>query len=224
MPNKKSNQKKDFFVHPTATIEDGVVLGEGTKIWALSHVRGGTKIGKSCIISEGVFIDSESEIGDNCKIQNHAIVYHKAILENGVFIGPNVCFTNDKKPRAINSDGSLKSADDWEVSTIKIGEGAAIGAHSTITPGVTIGKWAMAGSGSVISKDVPSHALVYGNPARIHGFVCKCGKKLKDIVYKDDMEIIFCCSDCTEEARIPLETYKTQVQDKEMVKRRVWIK
>jgi len=125
----KQKQQPNYFAHPSATIEENVTIGEGSKIWALSHVRGGTKLGKNCIVSEGVFIDSESQIGDNCKIQNHAIVYHQAILENGVFIGPNVCFTNDRVPRAVNPDGSLKSADDWEVSTVRIGEGAAIGAH-----------------------------------------------------------------------------------------------
>lgn len=201
------SEEKPYFTHPTSNIEDGVVIGEGTKIWAYAHVRGGTKIGKNCIVSEGVFIDSDSIIGDNCKIQNHAIVYHQAILEDGVFIGPNVCFTNDKQPRAINPDGSLKSADDWEASTIKIGRGAAIGAHSAITPGVTVGKWAMAGSGSVITKDVPDYALVYGNPAKIHGFVCACGKKLSDIVSEEGEMVILKC-ECGEEVEISKKVYK----------------
>jgi len=201
--------EKNYFAHDTANIEDNVAIGEGSKVWAYSHIRGGTKIGKNCIVSEGVFIDSDSEIGDNCKIQNHAIVYHKAILENGVFIGPNVCFTNDKQPRAINPDGSLKSADDWEASTIKIGEGAAIGGHSCITPGVTIGKWAMAGSGSVITKEVPDFALVYGNPARIHGFVCKCGKKLEDIESEGDTVKLKC--ECGEIIELKKEIYESKI-------------
>jgi acetyltransferase-like isoleucine patch superfamily enzyme len=198
----------NYFTHETANIENDVQIGDGTKIWAYTHVRKGTKIGQNCVVAEGVFIDEGSQIGDNCKIQNHAIIYHQAILENGVFIGPNVCFTNDKQPRAINPDGSLKSADDWEASTIKIGEGAAIGGHSVITPGVTIGAWAMAGSGSVISKDVPDFGLVYGNPARIHGFVCKCGKKLDDVVSEEGDKVVLKCAKCGEEVKISQEVYK----------------
>jgi len=218
---KKPLKQLNYFAHPTANIENDVTIGEGTKIWAYAHVRGGSKIGKNCIISENVFVDSETELGDNCKIQNHAIVYHKAILENGVFIGPNVCFTNDKVPRAINPDGSLKGTDDWEVATIKIGTGAAIGAHSAITPGVTIGAWAMAGSGSVITKDVPDFALVYGNPARIHGFVCKCGKKLGDIINKDTDSITFKC-ECGEEINISRENYRLLDNNKSIKK--VWLR
>jgi len=204
---KQPAEKPNYFAHPTATIEDDVQIGEGSKVWALTHVRRGTKIGKNCIISEGVFIDTDSEIGNNCKVQNHAIVYHKAILEDGVFIGPNVCFTNDRLPRAINPDGSLKSADDWEVSTIKIGYGSAIGAHSTITPGQTIGRWVIVGSGSVVTRDIPDHALAFGNPARVHDFVCKCGERLTDIVKKTRNDIIFVC-DCGEVIKIPREIYK----------------
>jgi acetyltransferase-like isoleucine patch superfamily enzyme len=100
-------------------------------------------------------------------------------VEDGVFLGPHVCFTNDKIPRAVNPDGSLKKGDDWEVSPILVKEGAAIGANSTILPGVTVGRWALVGSGSVVTKDVPDFGLVYGNPARLHGYVCKCGKKIE---------------------------------------------
>jgi len=110
-------------------------------------------------------------------------------------------------PRAVNPDGSLKSADDWEVSTVRIGEGAAIGAHSVITPGRTIGKWAMAGSGSVISRDVPDFALVYGNPARVQGFVCKCGKRLENLLKKTATEVIYSCV-CGEEIAIKKEDYQ----------------
>ena len=199
--------ENNYFTHPTAIIEDDVTIGDGTKIWHFAQVRKGTKLGKNCVVGNSVFIDESSVIGDNCKIQNHAIVYHQAIIENGVFIGPNVCFTNDKQPRAINPDGSFKSADDWVSSTIKIGTGAAIGGHSCITPGVTIGKWAMAGSGSVITKDIPDYGLVYGNPARIRGFVCACGEKLAEIVEENDENIVFKCK-CGENITIKQEDYK----------------
>ena len=224
--NKKDKPAKlDFFVHPTATIEDNVTIGKGTKIWHFAQVRGGTVLGENCIIGNSVFVDEGSQIGNNCKIQNHAIIYHQALISDGVFIGPNVCFTNDKRPRAINPDGSIKSADDWEASTIKIGIGAAIGGHSTLTPGVTIGQWAMAGSGSVITKDVPDFALVFGNPAKIRGFVCKCGKKLEKILKNPpaggEKNIIFACT-CGEEVTIPREIYKKL--DQNIVKKRIWIK
>lgn len=203
----KNNQTEKFFIHPTANVEDGVKIGENTKIWHYSQVRNGSKLGRNCIVANSVFIDEKSVIGDNVKIQNRAIIYHQAIIGNGVFIGPNVCFTNDKVPRAVNPDGSLKSADDWEVSTIRIGEGAAIGAHSCITPGVEVGKWAMAGSGSVITKDVPNFALVFGNPARIRGFVCKCGKRLENIIKKNRENVIFACG-CGLTTIIPRKNYK----------------
>lgn len=220
---RKSNKKKvNIFVHPTAVIEKDVEIGAGTKIWHYAQIRSNSRLGKNCVVGKSVFIDTNSEIGDNCKFQNHAIVYHKAIIGNGVFIGPNVCFTNDKIPRAINPDGSLKSADDWQVTTIKIGEGASIGAHSVITPGVTIGRFALAGSGSVITKDVPDFALVYGNPARIRDFVCFCGQKLINILEKNTKFIKFKCA-CGEEVTIPLEIFKQKANNLNP-KNKVWIR
>lgn len=207
MPKQTKQSDQNYFIHPTALVEDGVKIGKGTKIWHFAQVRGGTVLGENCIIGNSVFIDTDSQIGNNCKIQNHAIVYHQALIADGVFIGPNVCFTNDKRPRAINPDGTIKSADDWEVNTIKIGKGAAIGGHSTLTPGVTIGQWAMAGSGSVITKDVPDFALVYGNPAKIHGFVCRCGEKLENIIKKDRKNVVFSCG-CGQVVTISRKIYK----------------
>ncbi len=105
-------------------------------------------------------------------------VYHGVTIDDGVFIGPHVCFTNDLRPRAINPDGSLKAADDWILSLTHIRQGAALGANSTIRCGITIGMWAMIGSGSVVTKDFPDYSLAWGNPARLHGFVCPCGERL----------------------------------------------
>lgn len=225
MPKKPSKKSNDFFIHPTAIVEDNVTIGKGTKIWHFAQVRGGTVFGENCIVGNSAFIDTDSQIGNNVKIQNHAIVYHQALISDGVFIGPNVCFTNDKRPRAINPDETIKSSDDWEVSTIRIGKGAAIGGHSTITPGTNIGQWAMAGSGSVITKDVPNHALVFGNPARIHGFVCKCGKKLEKITKKDEKNIHLQCT-CGEEVIISKEIYKLKVENGQSANRRrkIWIR
>jgi len=169
------NQNR-FFVHRSADVSDKALIGEGTRIWNWVQVRENVKIGKNCILSKGVYIDSGVTIGDNVKIQNNVSVYHGVTIEDGVFLGPHVCFTNDKLPRAVNPDGSLKDASDWLVSETVVRMGASIGANSTILPGVIIGKFALVGSGSVVSKNVEDFALVYGNPARMYGRVDETGK------------------------------------------------
>jgi len=118
-------------------------------------------------------------LGNRCKIQNNALLYEGVVLEDGVFVGPAVCFTNDFLPRAVNPDGSLKSAEDWEVGQTRVQRGASVGAHSVVVTGITIGEWALVGAGSVVTHDVPPHALVYGSPARQRGWVCKCARKLE---------------------------------------------
>jgi acetyltransferase-like isoleucine patch superfamily enzyme len=165
-------------VHPTAEVSPKAEIGEGSSIWHQAQVRENAQIGKNCIIGKGVYIDTGVTLGDNVKIQNYVSVYHGVTIEDGVFVGPHVCFTNDLKPRAVNPDGSLKAADDWILSETLIRRGAALGANSTIRCGVTVGAWAMIGSGSVVTRDIPDHGLAYGNPARLHGYVCACGEKL----------------------------------------------
>jgi UDP-2-acetamido-3-amino-2,3-dideoxy-glucuronate N-acetyltransferase len=166
-------------IHPTAEVAPDAKVGAHSSIWHHSQVRSGAQIGENCILGKGVYVDAEVTIGNNVKIQNYVSVYHGVTVEDGVFIGPHVCFTNDLQPRAINPDGTLKAADDWILTPTRIQRGAALGANSTIRCGITVGEWAMVGAGSVVTHDVPAYGLVYGNPARLHGFVCPCGSQLK---------------------------------------------
>ncbi len=166
-------------IHPTANVSDRATIGAGTMIWNQSQVREDARIGEECILGKDVYIDFSVEIGDRVKIQNGVLVYHGVTIESGVFLGPGVLFTNDKKPRAINPDGSLKGNDDWLVGKIRVCYGAAIGAGAVILPDVTIGRFALVGAGAVVTRDVPDHGLVVGNPARLVGYVCKCAEKLK---------------------------------------------
>lgn len=172
-------------IHPTAEVSPEATIGEGTSIWHHCQVRQGASIGSNCILGKGAFVDTNVQIGNNVKVQNYVSIYHGVTIEDGVFVGPHVCFTNDLNPRAINADGSLKSAEDWVLSKTLIRKGASIGANATIRCGVTVGEWALVGAGSVVTHDVPDHALVYGNPAQLHGFVCACGEKLEKQTDKD---------------------------------------
>lgn len=165
-------------IHQSAQVDPGAKIGENAKIWNWVQIRENTEIGENTIISKSVYIDSGVKIGKNVKIQNNVSVYHGVTIEDGVFIGPHVCFTNDKYPRSINPDGTLKSADDWQVSETLIKYGSSIGANSTILPGVTIGRFAMIGSGAIVTKDVPDNGLVVGAPGELKGYVCDCGIKL----------------------------------------------
>jgi UDP-2-acetamido-3-amino-2,3-dideoxy-glucuronate N-acetyltransferase len=166
------------FIHPTAEVEPGVVIGEGSKVWHLCHVRREARIGSECVLGRGVFVDAGVQIGNRVKIQNYVSVFHGVTIEDGVFVGPHVCFTNDLWPRAVNPDMSLKAADDWVLVETLVKAGASIGANATIVCGVAIGRWSMVGSGSVVTRNVPDYALVVGNPARIIGFVTPSGKRV----------------------------------------------
>jgi len=166
------------FIHPSAEVEADVSIGDDSKVWHLCHIRRGAHIGSECVIGRGVFVDAGVQIGNRVKIQNYVSVFHGVTIEDGVFVGPHVCFTNDMFPRAVNADMSLKAADDWVLSETLVKAGAALGANSTIVCGITIGRWAMVGSGSVVTKDVPDYALVVGNPAHIIGYVTPSGKRV----------------------------------------------
>lgn len=162
----------------SADVSADAVLGDGTKIWHLAQVREKAVIGDGGIIGRGVYVGTGVEIGRNCKIQNYALVYEPAKLGDGVFIGPGVILTNDTYPRAVNPDGSLKSADNWEAVGVTIRDGASIGARAVCVAPVTIGRWATVAAGAVVVKDVPDFALVAGVPARRLGWVGKAGVPL----------------------------------------------
>ncbi len=159
------------FIHPTAEVDPRAKIGYGTKIWHQAQVREFAEIGENCNIGKGVYIDLKVKVGNRVKIQNYVSVYHGVTIEDDVFVGPSVTFTNDKHPRAWLWDES-------RLCRTLVKRGASIGANSTIVCGVTIGEYAMIGAGSVVTKDVPPHGLVVGNPARLVWFVCECGERL----------------------------------------------
>lgn len=198
------------FLHPTADVSKEAKIGKGTRIWHQAQVREGAVIGEHCIISKNVYVDHHVTIGNCVKIQNNASIYFGVTLEDGVFVGPHACFTNDNLPRAINPDGSLKTggsqATDWEVAKTLVKEGASIGANATILAGVTIGTYALVGAGAVVTKDVPDYGLVFGCPAQLKGFVCKCAKKVEKKEEKGAV-IILHCKDCNTDIEIPKHVY-----------------
>lgn len=165
-------------IHPTADVHPEAKVGEGASIWHQAQVRERASVGPGCIIGKGAYIGADVQVGANCKVQNYSCVYEGATLEDGVFVGPEVVFTNDKYPRAINPDGTLKDAHDWELGRTLVKYGAAIGSRSVIVTGITIGRWALVAAGSVVTKDVADHALVMGTPARAAGWVCTCAHML----------------------------------------------
>ena len=167
-------------IHASADLEADVSVGPRTSIWHRAQVRRGARIGSECVIGRDAFIDEGVTIGDRVKIQNAALVYHGVTVEDGVFIGPNAILTNDRFPRAITASGAIATADDWTVSPIQLRTGASIGAGAVVVAGLDIGRFATVGAGAVVTRAVPDHALVAGNPARRIGWVCTCGRRLVD--------------------------------------------
>ena len=163
----------DYYVHESSYVDEGAQVGKGTKIWHFSHIMGGAVIGKKSTIGQNVNVGGEAVIGDGVKIQNNVSVYDRVILENDVFCGPSCVFTNVENPRAF-----VNRKDAYKETRVKTG--ASIGANATIICGVTLGRYSFVGAGSVVTKDVRDHALVYGSPATQHGWVCTCGIKLNE--------------------------------------------
>lgn len=174
---------QEYFCHETSVIDEGAKIGKGTRIWHYSHVSKGAEIGENCNIGQNVFIANNVKIGNNVKIQNNVSVYEGVILEDYVFCGPSMVFTNVRTPRC---EYPRNTSNDY-IKTV-IGRGASIGANATIVCGTTLGKCAFVGAGAVVTKDVPDHAVVYGNPARIEGYMCSCG----DEIVKPNAESLNC--------------------------------
>lgn len=172
---------KDYFVHESSYVDDDVIIGKGTKVWHFCHIQSGAVIGEGCSFGQNVNISNNVHIGNGVKVQNNVSIYEGVELEDHVFCGPSCVFTNDLTPRAKYPKGHAA----YKKTIVK--EGASIGANATIVCGHTIGKWALIGSGAVVTKDVKDHALMLGVPAVQKGWVCECGQVLDDS---------FVCTDC----------------------------
>jgi len=162
-----------YSVHETSIVDPGAEIGQGTQIWHFSHIMGGARIGKRCKLGQNVFVAKGAILGENCKVQNNVSIYEGVVLEDDVFCGPSMVFTNVKTPR---SAFVRNTSDDYHRTLVRTG--ASIGANATVVCGVTIGRHAFVGAGSVVSRDVPDYALVYGVPAVIRGWACECGVPL----------------------------------------------
>jgi UDP-2-acetamido-3-amino-2,3-dideoxy-glucuronate N-acetyltransferase len=163
--------EKGYFVHPTAVVDEPAEIGEGTRIWHFSHVMSNSRIGKNSMIGQNVFVGSGAIIGNNVKIQNNVSIYDGVVLEDEVFCGPSMVFTNVFNPRSFISRRK-------EFRRTVVGKGTTIGANATIVCGNTIGAYTFIGAGSVITRDVPDYALVYGNPGKVKGWVCQCAEEI----------------------------------------------
>jgi UDP-2-acetamido-3-amino-2,3-dideoxy-glucuronate N-acetyltransferase len=177
------------FAHPTAIVEPGANVGDGTRIWHHAHVRNGASIGVECVVGKNVFIDAGAVVGDRVKLQNDVNVYAGVTIGDDVFVGPSATFTNDRVPRAFNSD--------WTITPTEVGGGASIGANATIVCGSHIGAYSMVAAGATVIRAVDDHELVGGIPARHLGWVCRCGQ----VVSRDtDRPAHMHCSSCREHA------------------------
>jgi UDP-2-acetamido-3-amino-2,3-dideoxy-glucuronate N-acetyltransferase len=163
----------DYFVHESSYVDDGATVGAGTKIWHFSHVMPGARIGERCSLGQNVNVGGKAVLGDGVKVQNNVSIYDDVIVEDEVFLGPSCVLTNVTDPRAFVERKS-------EYKTTLIKRGASVGANATIVCGVTLGEYCFVGAGAVVTRDVPAYALVYGTPARQHGWVSHVGRKLGD--------------------------------------------
>lgn len=166
-------------IEATSDVDPTAEVGAETRVWHLAQVRENASIGSGCILGRGSYIGPGVILGRNCKVQNYALIYEPAVLEDGVFVGPAVVFTNDMFPRAVNPDLSIKAAEDWHPVGVHVGTGASIGARAVCIGPVSIGRWALIAAGAVVTKDVPDYAIVAGVPARRIGWVGRSGIPLR---------------------------------------------
>ena len=188
----------NVYVDPTAVIDKEVKLGKGTKIWHFVHIMKDAIIGKDCVIADYVYVGKGVKIGNNVKIENRATIFEGVTIDDNAFVGPHVVFTNDLYPRSIKPN--------WKIFPTFVKKGCSLGAGSVIVCGVTIGEYAMIGAGSVVTKDVPPFSLNYGNPSRVRGFICSCGKKFKK-VKKTEKNVLMECSDCKQICEISIDDF-----------------
>ena len=165
-------------IHPTADVDERATLGAGTTVWHLAQIREDARLGRECIVGRGAYVGPGVIIGDNVKLQNYALVYEPARLEQGVFIGPGTVLTNDLHPRSVDVTGKLKRPQDWESAGVIVREGASLGARVVVVAGRVIGRWAMVAAGAVVTRDVADFTLVAGVPARQIGWVGRAGERL----------------------------------------------
>ena len=188
----------EVYVDVTAIIDKGVILGTGTKIWHFVHIMREVKIGRDCVIGDYVSVGRSVKIGDKVKIEDRATIFEGVTIEDSVFVGPLVTFTNDLYPRSLNKD--------WKITPTLVKQGSSIGAGTVIVCGVTIGEYAMIGAGSVVTNNISSYALAFGNPAKIRGFVCRCGRKL-ELKNETELCVYMACPVCKEKYEISAEDY-----------------
>ena len=165
-------------VHPTAEVSPDAAVGQRTMVWHLAQIREHAQVGRECVIGRGVYLGPGVAVGDRCKIEHQALLYEPTVLEDGVFVGPGVVFTNDLHPRAVNLDGRPKGPEDSEAVGVHVGEGASIGARAVVVAPARVGRGAMVAAGAVVTRDVPDFALVAGVPARRLGWVGRAGVRL----------------------------------------------
>ena len=185
--SESENSMSGYFIHPSSVIDPGAVIGKGTKIWHYSHIMGESTIGDNCTLGQNVFIAAGVKIGNNVKIQNNVSVYTGVMLEDDVFLGPSMVFTNVINPRS-----HINRRDQYQQTLVK--RGGTIGANATIVCGITLGEYSFIGAGAVVTRDVPAYGLVFGNPGQLQGWMCSCGERLEFVLQGDEKRAV--CMGC----------------------------